>query len=266
MHVDTGTDKLLARIEDGIGWLTYNAPERHNAISLSMQLAVPVALRAFHADPDVRVIIVHGAGGRAFVSGADISEFGEKRTSVEARAEYDNAANEAWGSWREVDKPIIAMIQGYCIGGGLLTAIQTDIRICSEGSVFGVPAAKLGLGYGYGGVEQLVALTGPAWAAEILFSARRLSAEEALQAGVVNRIVPAEQLEAAVRELAATIAANAPLTVAACKVAIREVLRDPGKRDLAKVNAMTEACFRSEDYLEGQRAFMEKRAPRFRGV
>src|SRR3954463_2813790 len=210
MHVDTGTDKLLARIEDGIGWLTYNAPERHNALSLGMQLAAPGALRAFPADPDVRVIIVHGAGGRAFVSGADISEFGEKRTSVEARAEYDNAANEAWGSWREVDKPILAMIQGYCMGGGLFTAIQTDIRICSEGSVFGVPAAKLGLGYGYGGVEQLVALTGPAWAAEILFSARRLSAEEALQAGVVNRIVPAEQLQAGGRGVGGTNAPHTP--------------------------------------------------------
>ncbi len=263
--VDTGTEKMLAHVEDGIGWMTYNNPARLNAMSYDMQLAVPRILGAFASDPDVHVVVVQGAGERAFVSGADISEFSEKRTSVDARADYDAALAAAWASWATVDKPIIAMIRGYCIGGGLLTAMNADIRIAAEGSEFGVPAAKLGLGYQYGGVEQLMSLVGPSWTAEILFSARRLSADEARHVGLVNRVVPVDELEPAVRELAAAIAANAPLTVQACKAAIREARRDPAHRDLDAVDAMVEACFRSEDYLEGQAAFAEKRPPRFRG-
>jgi enoyl-CoA hydratase/carnithine racemase len=264
--IDTGTDKMLAHVEDGIGWMTYNNPARLNAMSYDMQLAVPRILGAFAADPDVHVVVVRGAGDRAFVSGADISEFSQKRTTVAARADYDEALAAAWRSWRLVDTPIVAMIQGYCIGGGLLTAMKTDIRIAAVGSEFGVPAARLGLGYGFGGVEELMALVGPAWTSEILFSARRLDADEALRIGLVNRVVPADVLEATVRELAATIAANAPLTVKACKAAIREAQRDPAVRDLDAVERMVEACFRSEDYREGQAAFAEKRPPRFRGV
>jgi enoyl-CoA hydratase len=263
--VDTGTERMLARVEDGIGWMTYNSPARLNALSMDMQQAVPRILDGFQADPEVRVVVVSGAGGKAFVSGADISEFGEKRTSVDARAEYDRVAAEAGRAWGRVDKPVIAMIAGYCIGGGLLTALQADLRIAAEGSQFGVPAAKLGLGYGYPGVEKLMTLVGPAWAAEILFSARRLADDEALRIGLVNRVVPREDLEPQVRELAATMAANAPLTIKACKVAIREVQRDPSRRDLATLEAMVEACFRSEDYREGQQAFLEKRPPQFKG-
>jgi enoyl-CoA hydratase/carnithine racemase len=264
--IDTGTEKMLAHVEDGIGWMTYNNPARLNAMSYDMQLAVPRILGAFAADPDVHVIVVRGAGERAFVSGADISEFSEKRTTVAARADYDDALAEAWGSWRLVDTPIIAMIRGYCIGGGLLTAMKTDIRIAADDSQFAIPAAKLGLGYAYGGVEELLALVGPAWTAEILFSARRVSAAEALRIGLVNRVVPVAELEAQVRELASTIAANAPLTVKAAKVALREARRQPSERDLETVDRLVEACFRSEDYREGQAAFAEKRAPRFRGV
>jgi enoyl-CoA hydratase/carnithine racemase len=264
--VDTGTDKMLAHVEGGIGWMTYNNPERLNAMSYDMQIAVPRILDAFASDPDVHVIVVQGAGDRAFVSGADISEFSEKRTTVAARADYDDALAAAWGSWRTVDKPIIAMIRGYCIGGGLLTAMKADIRIASDNSQFGVPAAKLGLGYAYGGVEELMSIVGPAWTSEILFSARRLSATEARDIGLVNRVVPVDDLEPTVRDLAAAIAANAPLTVQACKAAIREARKDPGQRDLDAVERMVEACFRSDDYLEGQAAFAEKRAPRFRGA
>ncbi len=263
--IDTGTERMLAHIEDGVGWMTYNNPARLNAMSMDMNRAVPVILGEFQARDDVRVVVVTGAGGRAFVSGADISEFGEQRTSVEARATYDRVAAEAGRAWLGVDKPIVAMIRGYCIGGGLLTALQTDIRIASEGSQFGVPAAKLGLGYGFGGVEKLMALVGPAWAAEILFSARRLSDAEALRIGLVNRVVPDDQLETAVAELAGQMAANAPLTIRACKAAIHELLRDPERRNLERVNELVEACFRSEDYKEGQQAFMEKRPPQFKG-
>jgi enoyl-CoA hydratase/carnithine racemase len=264
--VETGTEKMLAHVEGGIGWMTYNNPARLNAMSYDMQVAVPRILGAFAADPAVHVIVVRGAGERAFVSGADISEFSEKRTTVAARADYDEALAAAWASWSTVDKPIIAMIRGYCIGGGLLTAMKADIRIAAEGSEFGVPAAKLGLGYAYGGVQELMGLVGPSWTSEILFSARRLTADEALRIGLVNRVVPVDDLEATVRDLAGDIAANAPLTVQACKAAIREARKDPAARDLDRVERMVEACFRSEDYLEGQAAFAEKRAPKFRGV
>jgi enoyl-CoA hydratase len=265
-EIELPTDRMLARVAEGIGWITYNNPARHNAMSLAMQQAVPIILRAFQDDPEVRVIVVHGAGGKAFVSGADISEFGEKRTSPEARAVYDEAAVASGRAWASVDKPIIAMIDGYCIGGGMLTALSTDLRICSAGSQFGVPAARLGLGYGAAGVERLNVVVGPAWTAEILFSARRLDADEALRIGLVNRVVPKDRLEDEVRALAEQIAANAPLTVRAAKVALRELQKDAARRDMAEVDALVEACFRSEDYREGQQAFLEKRPPRFRGV
>ena len=146
MDLETGTEKLLARIEDGVGWLTYNSPARLNALSMSMQQAVPSVLDRFQADDDVRVIVTTGAGGKAFVSGADISEFGEKRTSPEARGEYDEASAEVGRAYARVEKPILAMIQGYCIGGGLITAMAADIRICGEGSQFGVPCGPPGPG------------------------------------------------------------------------------------------------------------------------
>jgi len=264
--MDTGTDMLLVDVDDdGIATVTFNNPSKHNALSRAMREALPGALGALEADDAVRVIVATGAGEKAFVSGADISEFRDQRTTPEARKAYDQAAAVGGRAWGELSKPVIAMIRGYCIGGGLLTAMQTDIRIAAEGSQFGVPAARLGLGYGYGGVKALVDLVGASWASEILFSARRLSAEEALHIGLVNRVVEPERLRDDVWELARTMAGNAPMTVAACKAAIREATRDPDRRDLARVAEMVEACFRSEDYLEGQKAFMEKRDPNFRG-
>jgi enoyl-CoA hydratase/carnithine racemase len=263
--IETGTDRMLADVGDGIGWITFNNPERHNAVSLEMLRAVPVILSAFQADPEVRVIVMTGAGEKAFVSGADISEFGERRTSIEARAEFDAVAGRAASAWQAVEKPILAMIRGYCIGGGLMTALQADIRVAAEGSVFGIPAARLGLGYPIGAVETLAAHVGAAWAAEILFTARRLSAEEALRVGLVNHVVPVPDLSAQVERIARAIAANAPLTVHACKVALRELRRPPESRDMERAAALSEACFRSEDYREGQRAFQEKRPPRFSG-
>jgi len=263
--VDTGTQKMLARVEDGIGWVVYNNPARLNAMSLEMNRAVPRIVAALAEDDGVRVVVVTGAGEQAFVSGADISEFGEHRTSVEARAEYDSAMGEGFRAWRALDKPVIAMIRGYCLGFGLLAALRADIRIAAEGSEFGIPAARLGLGYAFAGVEELVALIGPAVTADILFTARRLSADEALRAGLVNRVVAAADLEDDVRTVAHTIAQNAPLTVRACKVAIREAQRPVGERDRARVDELVEACFRSADYLEGQAAFAEKRHPHFEG-
>jgi enoyl-CoA hydratase len=262
--MDTGTDKLRVEVDGGIGLLTFDDPATRNSLSAEVRAALPAALDALAADDGVRVVVVTGAGG-AFVSGANIAEFGEQRTTPEARRAYDAVAAAAGRAWAGLDKPIIAMIRGYCIGGGLITALQADIRIASDDSRFGIPAARLGLGYGMGGVQALLEVVGPARAAEMLFSARRLTAAEALQAGLVNRVVPAADLEGEVTALAQDIAANAPLTVRACKVALREARRDPGKRDLARVAELVEACFRSDDYREGQRAFLEKRPPRFTG-
>ena len=262
---DTGTDKLLVEIDGTIATLSFNNPAKRNALSLEMRSALPGALRALQRDEEVRVVVLRGAGDKAFVSGADISEFGERRTSAEARADFDAVSAEAAHAWNALEKPVIAMIRGFCIGGGLLTALQADIRIAADDARFGVPAAKLGLGYDYSGVEALVGLVGWGATSEILFSARQLTAGEAHHIGLVNRVVPAAALEDEVAGLARTVAANAPLTVAACKAAIRQARRDPDDRDLAHVGAMVEACFRSEDYQEGQRAFADKREPRFTG-
>jgi enoyl-CoA hydratase len=264
-HYDTGTDKLLLAVDDGIALVTFNNPEKRNALSVEIRTALPGLLRYLQDDRDVRVVVITGAGDRAFVSGADISEFGDRRTTPEARAEYDRSAAASGEAWAALEKPIIAMIRGFCIGGGLLTALQADIRIASDDAQFGVPAARLGLGYGYGGVAALMAVVGPAFAAEILFSARRLSAAEALQCGLVNRVVPVADLEGAVMTLARAITENAPLTVAACKAAIHEAGRSPDRRDFDRVAKMVEACFLSEDYREGQQAFAEKRRPNFTG-
>jgi enoyl-CoA hydratase/carnithine racemase len=263
---DTGTAKLTVTVDDGIATLTFDNPAKRNALSLEIRTALPGALRHLDENPDVRVVVVTGAGDQAFVSGADISEFGDMRTSAEARANYDRMAAETAAAWQGLGKPTIAAIRGFCMGGGLLTALQTDIRFAAEGSQFGVPAARLGLGYGAAGVALLAGLVGPGNAAEILFSARRLTAAEALRMGLVNRVVPAAELHAEVMALAGAIRDNAPLTVAAIKASLRELRRPEAERDHAVVAHMVEACFRSEDYQEGQRAFAEKRPPRFRGV
>ena len=199
------------------------------------------------------------------MSGADISEFGERRTEIAARAAYDRSSGVMYTSWRAIPKPVIAMIRGYCIGGGLLTALQADLRIAADDAQFGVPAAKLGLGYPAGGVEVLHGVVGSSWAAEILFSARRIDAATALRIGLVNRVVPVDRLHDEVMDLAATITANAPLTIAAVKAALVELARPAVEQDLANVGPLVEACFRSDDYLEGQRAFAEKRPPEFTG-
>ncbi|MBO0775337.1 MAG: enoyl-CoA hydratase/isomerase family protein [Actinobacteria bacterium] len=264
-RLDTGTGQLLAEEAGGIAVVTFNNPAKHNALTSGMRAALPGLLRTLRADPDVRVVVVTGAGGKAFVSGADISEFAERRTAAADRAEYDRGWDELSQAWHDLDKPVIAMIQGFCIGGGLLIALQADIRIAADDSQFAIPAARLGLGYSLAGVTALLNLVGPAWTSEILFSARRFSAAEALRMGLVNWVVPAAGLQPAVMSRAEDITRNAPLTIAACKAAIREAGRPSGQRDLARVEAMIEACFQSQDYREGQRAFAEKRPPVFTG-
>jgi enoyl-CoA hydratase len=260
------TDKMLADVNDGIGWVTYNNPARRNAISLEMWEALGTILESFQHDDAVRVVVLRGAGGKAFVSGADISEFESKRANAEQREQYAKASANGNRWLRALEKPLIAMIQGYCIGGGLATALAADVRFATPGAQFGIPAAKLGLGYAYGGVATLARLVGPSVARDILFTARFLDAEEALRVGLINFVVEDDALEARVRDYARMISANAPLTVRACKAALKEFERNPADRDMAKLEAMVNACFDSEDYKEGRRAFMEKRTPQFRGI
>lgn len=260
------TDKMLARSENGIGWLTFNQPERRNAISLAMWEALGDALEGFQQDVSVRVVVMCGAGGKAFVSGADISEFDQHRNNAEQKERY--AAIAARGNrWlRILDKPLIAMIQGVCIGGGLGVALNADIRFATPSSRFGIPAAKLGLGYEYPGIAALARLVGPSHARDILFSARFLSAEEALRIGLINFVVSDDELETKVREYAALISANAPLTLRASKAAVNTYERGGKEPEVAVVEAMVNACFDSEDYREGRKAFAEKRKPNFKGT
>ena len=259
------TDKMLAEKEGPIGWITFNNPARRNAVSLEMWQALGVILTNFQQDGDVRVVILKGAGDKSFVSGADISEFETKRNSAAASEAYAKQSANAHTMLYKLDKPLIAMIQGYCIGGGLAVALNADVRFATPDSTFGIPAAKLGLGYGFGGVKALSDLVGPSCAKDILFSARFLDAEEALRIGLINKIVSRDELEATVRDYAHVIGGNAPLTIKAVKATVRELLRDPEKRDLEKLNKLTKQCFDSKDYAEGRRAFMEKRKPVFRG-
>jgi enoyl-CoA hydratase/carnithine racemase len=263
--METGTQRMLARTEGPVGWMTFNNPARHNAVSVDMWQAVPKILDAFGRDDAIHVVVLSGAGGKAFVSGADISEFGERRSSREAVLEYNRIADRAHQAMLACKKPMIAMIHGYCIGGGLAVALDCDLRIASDNSRFGVPAAKLGLGYGFAGLKRLADVVGPSFAKEIFFTARQFDAQEALQMGLVNRLKPAAELEAYVRDYAATIAGNAPLTLAAVKLCAGEYAKDPQDRDLAACQAAVDACFASDDYVEGRTAFMEKRKPAFRG-
>jgi enoyl-CoA hydratase/carnithine racemase len=259
------TDRMIAEKGDGIGWMIFNNPERRNAMSLAMREAMAEIFDNFAKDDEVRVLVLRGAGGKAFVSGADISEFKEKRNSAEAEAAYAATAARSRSAMQAFDKPIIAMIEGFCIGGGMGMALDCDIRIASEDSQFGIPAAKLGLAYGFDNLKQLAAVVGPAYAKQILFTGGRLPAAKALEIGLVNDVVPRTELEATVRAMAYEIVANAPLTIKAAKATITEVYKDESKRDLSRIEALMKACFDSEDFKEGREAFMEKRKPVFRG-
>ena len=259
------TEKMLAHVEDGVGWITFNQPKKRNAVSLAMWEAVPEIIEDFISTGDVRVVVLKGAGDKAFVSGADISEFEEVRSTPEQIATYEEATGASHRALGSLEIPLIAMIRGFCIGGGMAIALSADIRITADDGQFGVPAAKLGLGYGYGGIKELMNIVGPSFAKEIFFTGERFSAADAVTMGLVNRVVPVAELEASVSALAQTIAGNAPMTVKAAKAAINEGTKNPDDRDLANVAAMVEACFNSEDYKEGRRAFMEKRKPQFQG-
>ena len=259
------SDKMLSHVTGATGWMTFNNPERHNAVSLDMWAAAETILGDFAADDAVRVVVLTGAGGKSFVSGADISKFEAERSNTEAVAHYNEVTAGVFCQLEAMHKPTIAMIDGYCLGGGLGISVACDLRFCSDKSQFGLPAARLGLGYSYDGLRRLVDTVGLAFAKEIVFTAERFEAPRALTMGLVNRVVAAAKLEPTVSALAKTIAANAPLTVTAMKRTIGEIAKDPAERDREMCRQVSQVCFDSEDYIEGRRAFMEKRKAVFVG-
>ena len=259
------TDKMVARKDKHVGWITFNNPARHNAVSLAMWQGLADIANDFAADPNIRVVVLQGAGDKAFVSGADISEFAEQRDSADATQRYDEVAQLGMQALRNINKPTLAMIQGYCIGGGVAVALNCDIRIAADNARFAVPAAKLGLGYEYDGVRKLVDVVGPSFAKEIFFTARQFSAPEAVAMQLINRMVPKDELLLYVQQYADSIAANAPMTVASIKTIVDEIVKDESQRDVARCDRLVAQCFNSADFREGRTAFMEKRPPVFTG-
>ncbi|HEV3330252.1 MAG TPA: enoyl-CoA hydratase [Bryobacteraceae bacterium] len=258
-------NKILVSADGAIGTLTFNNPQRHNAVSFDMWQRATEVLEELAGDAKVRIVVLTGAGGKSFVSGADISKFESERASADAVATYNAATERFSQTLRDYPKPTIAMIRGYCIGGGLGIAVSCDLRIANEVSRFAIPAAKLGLGYGFENIRRLLDLVGPQFVNEILFTARQFDAEEARHMRLINRIVPDGEIEDYVRNIADTIAGNAPLTIRSVKATVRELLRDPEGRDAARCEALVKQCFESADYQEGRRAFLEKRKAVFSG-
>ncbi len=259
------TEKIIAEIRGGTGWIAINNPERRNAVSREMWIGLADAANAFAADDRVRVVVLYGTGGKAFAAGADISEFKEHRANAEQQKAYGEISARGRLALETLAKPLIAMVDGFCIGGGLAIALQADVRFASVGSRFGIPAAKLGLGYGYDGLATLARLVGPSTARDMLFSARQLEAEEALRRGLVNFVVEKDELLARVTAYADTIAANAPLTVRAAKAIMNAYEHYADASDSPALADMVRACFDSADYQEGRTAFMEKRPAKFTG-
>ena len=257
--------KILQSVSDGIGILTFNNPDKRNAMSVEMWEGAADALTALRDDPQVRVVVLVGAGGKAFVSGADISQFEKNRHNAEASEEYARRSGKPREMLMTFPKPTIACIQGFCMGGGLALAMSADMRLAGEGSQFGIPAAKLGIAYSYGDLEHLVSLVGPSRARLLMYTAMRIDAQEALDFGLIDQMFPQADLWNRTMEIARQIAENAPLAIAAARISIAEILKDPAKRNMQAVADIGTACMDSEDFKEGRTAFMAKRPPQFKG-
>jgi enoyl-CoA hydratase len=257
--------KILQSKADGVGIITFNNPDKRNAMSLDMWEGLGQSLTALRDDAEVRVVILTGAGDKAFVSGADISQFEKTRHNAEASEQYSRRSAAQRALLADYPKPTIASIRGFCLGGGLQVAMLADIRFAAENSQFGIPAAKLGIAYGYDGLRNLVSLVGPSWARLIMYTGMRIDSAEALRIGLVDRVLPDGELWDGTMAVARTISGNAPLAIKAAKITIAEVLKDPAARDFDAIKDVGIACMDSEDFREGRRAFMEKRKPVFRG-
>ena len=260
------TDKLLLEKDGPIGWIVFNQPEKRNAVSQEMWEAMPEYVNDLAKDDVIRVVILRGGGDQSFVSGADISQFKDKRKNMADEEEYRRISAPGQDSLTTLQKPLMAMIHGYCVGGGVGVALTCDFRIASDDARFGIPAARLGLGYHYRGMDKLMALVGPAYTKEIFFTARTdFSAQDALRMGLINQVVPKAELETFTREYALKVAQNAPLTLRSAKETVNQLLRPSAERDLGLLDKLIADCFNSQDYQEGVKAFGEKRRPKFQG-
>jgi enoyl-CoA hydratase/carnithine racemase len=261
----TENPELVTERDGVIGWITVNRPSAHNALNRQVWTELAAAVDAFGGDESVRVIAIRGSGGRAFISGADIREFDEARGDPGAARSYDELSETTWRALERVRVPVIAMVNGLCYGGGVSIAASCDLRIAGESARFAIPALRLGLAYPLAAVERLVRIVGSAAASDLLLTGRAVSADEAQRLGLVHRVVADNELESAVREIAEQIGSGAPRTLAAHKLAIREAVEARADRDWAGLERALRRCFESDDYREGVRAFLEKRAPRFTG-
>lgn len=259
------TERLIAEIQGPIGWLVFNNPARRNAISVDMWEQIPRVIERYETDPAVRLIVLRGAGDKAFVSGADISQFEQQRSGEAAVQHYEEIAEGAQLRLQAAEKPTLAMIRSYCLGAGVNIATVCDLRIAAEDARFGIPAARVGLGYRVSATRNLVDVVGAAFAREMLITARQFSAAEAGVMGLAQRVVATAELESYVLDLCAEIASNAPLTMRTAKRIIRELLKPPPDFDSAACRSWVRECFDSADYKEGRHAFMEKRKPLFTG-
>ncbi len=260
------TERVNTWLDSSTLYIEFNNPARHNALSVDMWEAVPLLLNQAQSDARVRLVVFKGAGTKAFVSGADISQFEDMRAAKEAVARYEAMAETALMTIYDFSKPTLALIQGFCIGGGVNVAISCDMRIASSEAVFSVPAARLGLGYRFSAMKNLVDLIGPGAAKDLFFTARKIDGVEAHRIGLVSRICPALGLPTLLSEYTGALANNAPLTIQAAKVITREVLKAGAEVDHGKCQQLIRGCFESADYAEGRKAFMEKRQPVFQGV
>ena len=261
----SSTERVEVWTEAATLHIRFNNPVRHNALSVDMWEAVPPLLAQAELDDDIRMVVFSGAGEKAFVSGADITQFEDMRAAKEAVKYYEAMAEESLMSIYNCRKPTLALIRGYCIGGGVNVAISCDIRLASTDSVFSIPAARLGLGYRYSALKNLVNLIGVGAAKDLFFTARRIDATEAKALGLVTRLAEPAELAALLAQYTGAMAENAPITVQAGKAIMAEILKPSSDLDMALCQEQIRHCFESEDYAEGRKAFMEKRKPVFKG-
>jgi len=260
----TQDGQITSKTDGFVTWICFDNPTRMNALNSSMWEALPGIISVAEKDENIRAIVFHGVGDRAFSAGADISEFGTARTGDAARR-YDELNHAAFNSVMNCAKPTIAMVHGFCMGGGMEIALCCDLRLSSNDAKYAIPAAKLGIGYNPRWIRPLLSALSATQAKEVLFTGRQFTADEAMQMGMVSRLCGPASLEGETREMAQMIAENAPLSVYAAKRCIDEFLHSPQAPDMAALDELIEACFDSEDYAEGRKAFGEKRKPIFQG-